>query len=44
MRALAYKWIRILFRAWKDRTPYDEAAYIQTLIQRGSPLCEYLRA
>jgi transposase len=42
MRALAYKWIRILFRAWKNHTPYDEAAYIQILIKRGSPVCEYL--
>ena len=24
VRALAFKWIRILFRCWKDRTPYDE--------------------
>ena len=22
--ALAYKWIRILFRCWQERTPYDE--------------------
>lgn len=27
-RALAYKWIRILFRCWKDRTPYDEQRYL----------------
>ena len=25
LRALAYKWIRILFRCWKERQPYDEA-------------------
>src|SRR5205085_10060985 len=25
LRALAYKWIRILFRCWKDRTPYCES-------------------
>ena len=30
IRSLAFKWIRILFRCWKDRKPYDEAAY-----QRG---------
>lgn len=38
IRSLAFKWIRILWRCWQDRTPYDEAAYIQTLRQRGSPL------
>jgi hypothetical protein len=27
IRALAYKWGRILWRCWLDRTPYDEAKY-----------------
>ncbi len=36
MRALAYKWIRILFRCWKDRTPYDDAKYMKMLEKRGS--------
>src|SRR5205085_815848 len=26
IRALAFKWIRILFRCWVDRTPYNESA------------------
>ena len=34
VRALAFKWIRILFRCWKDRTPYDEARYVRCLQQR----------
>ena len=34
VRALAYKWIRILFRCWQDRTPYCEASYLQTLERR----------
>ena len=38
LRALAYKWIRILFRCWKDRTPYDEGQYIDALRRRGSSL------
>lgn len=37
VRALAFKWIRVIWRCWKDRTPYDEARYVQCLIQRGSP-------
>jgi len=27
IRSLAFKWIRILFRCWKDQKPYDEALY-----------------
>lgn len=27
IRALAFKWIRILFRCWQDRCPYDPAKY-----------------
>lgn len=36
MRALAFKWIRILFRCWKDRTPYDDQKHMKTLEKRGS--------
>jgi len=42
LRALAYKWIRILFRCWKERRPYDEEAYIAALRRRGSPLAKHL--
>ena len=38
VRALAFKWIRILYRCWKTRTPYDEARYLKALQDRGSPL------
>jgi transposase len=38
LRALAFKWIRILHRCWQDRTPYDEAKYLSALKRRGSPL------
>jgi transposase len=34
IRSLAFKWIRILFRCWKDGTPYDEAAYKRRLATR----------
>ena len=44
LRALAYKWIRIIFRCWKDRTPYDEAKYCQSLKLRGSNLASHLEA
>ncbi len=38
LRARAFKWIRILFRCWQDRTPYDEATYLAALRRNGSPL------
>jgi transposase len=40
VRALAFKWIRILYRCWQDRTPYDESIYLQALNQRGSSLIQ----
>src|SRR5262245_17130251 len=42
VRALAFKWIRILYRCWQERTPYDEAAYLQALTRRGSSLIQNL--
>jgi transposase len=36
LRALAFKWIRILFACWKQRIPYDPQRYLQALQQRGS--------
>jgi transposase len=36
VRALSFKWIRILFRCWKDRSLYDEARYTAALASRTS--------
>src|SRR5258707_1506539 len=36
IRALAFKWIRILFRCWQNRTPYNDDKYLETLKKRGS--------
>jgi transposase len=38
LRALAFKWIRILWRCWQDRVPYNEARYLAALRQKKSPL------
>lgn len=35
VRALAFKWLRILFRCWQDRTPYQEQIYQQALQRRA---------
>lgn len=42
LRALAYKWIRILFRCWQQRTPYNEATYLAALQRHNAPLLKYL--
>jgi len=38
VRALAFKWIRIVYRCWKTKTPYDELVYLKALKERGSKL------
>jgi transposase len=38
VRTLAYKWIRIMFRCWKDRKPYDDGIYTKSLAAHGSAL------
>lgn len=42
VRALAYKWIRVLFRCWKSRQPYNEECYLAALRKQYSPLLKFL--
>ena len=42
VRALAFKWLRIMFRLWKTRTIYSEQAYIQQLRLKQSPIIAFL--
>jgi hypothetical protein len=37
IRALAYKWIRILYACWKQGVAYDEARYLKALQKHSSP-------
>jgi transposase len=37
VRALAFKWIRVLWKCWQTNTPYDEACYLKQLARRHSP-------
>jgi len=41
VRALAYKWIRIIWKCWQTRTPYNEVRYLEDLRKKGSPLLSY---
>jgi transposase len=38
VRALAFKWIRILFRCWRTRQPYQEDLYLAARERRAVPL------
>lgn len=38
VRAVAFRWIRVLFRLWKDRREYDDVTYVDALKRKGSPL------
>jgi len=42
VRALAFKWIRVLFACWQTKTEYNEAAYVETLKKRNSPLIAFM--
>ena len=42
VRALAYKWQRVIWRCWQDRRPYDERIYEAALRKAGSPLVALL--
>jgi transposase len=41
VRALAYKWIRIIWKCWQTRTPYSEVKYLEALRKKGSSLLSY---
>jgi transposase len=44
VRALAFKWIRIIYRCWQTRTAYDEVKYLESLRKKNSPLLAYAAA
>ncbi len=42
LRALAFRWIRIMTKCWKDNKPYDELTYLKALQKKKSPLLKYM--
>lgn len=42
IRKIARSWIRILFRVWQTRTPFDCERYIEKLKIRCPEICKYL--
>jgi transposase len=41
VRALAFKWIRIIDTCWQTRTPYSEVRSLESLRTKGSPLLTF---
>lgn len=44
LRALAFRWIRILYACWKNREQYDEQKHVAELKRRNSPVIRRLAA
>jgi transposase len=42
VRSLAFKWLRIIYRCWKNRVPYDDAIYMDSLKANNAPLLAFL--
>jgi transposase len=44
IRTLAFRWLRILFRLWKDQSTYDESRHIERLRSQQSPVIRLIAA
>lgn len=44
LRSLAFKWLRILWRCWRDGQEYDDGRYLRRLQERKAPFLSYLPA
>ena len=42
VRSLAFRWIRIIYRCWQMRVPYNEQTYQEALRRRGSPIARLI--
>jgi transposase len=41
VRALAFKWIRVIWKCWQTHTPYNEVIYLESLRKKGSSLLKF---
>jgi transposase len=42
VRALAFKWIRIIWKCWQTHTAYNEVIYLESLRKASSPLIKFI--
>lgn len=43
LRKLADKWLKIIFRMWKDDRPYDDRRHLLDLVRKRSPILDYFQ-
>src|SRR5438876_122555 len=43
LRALAFKWLRVLWRCWQKRQPYNQEQFLRQLEKRRSPIAARAR-
>jgi transposase len=43
IRTLAFKWIRIIYRCWRDQKRYDEQIHLKSLGAKQSPLLKHVK-
>jgi transposase len=43
VRALAYKWIRIIYRCWQDRISYNDDIYVRALHKKGAAVITFMK-
>ena len=41
VRALAFQWIRSIYKCWQTPTPYSAVRYLESLRKKGSPLLTF---
>jgi transposase len=44
LRTVGYQWLKIIYRMWVTRTPYNEAIYLASLIRHRSPLIAWMQS
>ncbi|MEM9413764.1 MAG: IS110 family transposase, partial [Planctomycetota bacterium] len=44
VRKLALRWIRILFRVWKDNQPYDQEKYLAVIAKKNTKINNFLNS
>ena len=44
LRTVGYQWLKIIYRMWVTRTPYNEATYLASLIRHRSPLIAWMQS
>jgi len=44
LRTVGAKWVKVVYRMWVSRTPYNEAVYLASLIRHHSPIIQWMQS